>query len=51
MKEENLTKEIISAFYRVYNVLGHGFVEKVYQSALMIELENRGLKAEREVKK
>jgi GxxExxY protein len=34
----NITSEIIKAFYVVYNKLGYGFLEKVYQNALLIEL-------------
>lgn len=41
-----LTKEIISAFYEVYNTLGYGFLEKVYENSLMIELMDRGFKVE-----
>jgi GxxExxY protein len=38
-----LTERIISCFYRVYNTLGYGFLEKVYENALRIELEKKGL--------
>ena len=41
---ENLTSDIISAFYFVYNDLGYGFLEKVYEKALIIELKKSGLK-------
>jgi len=41
MLEEQLTGEIINAFYTVYNKLGYGFLEKVYEKALLIELNNR----------
>ncbi|MFI5231383.1 MAG: GxxExxY protein [Gemmatimonadales bacterium] len=44
-----LTREIIGAFYDVYNTLGYGFAESVYQHALPIELAKRGLKSEREL--
>ncbi len=44
MKYEDITEKIISAFYEVYNVLGYGFLEKVYENALMIEFEKVGLK-------
>jgi GxxExxY protein len=37
-----LTGEIIGAFYRVYNTLGYGFLESVYQNALMMTLRKRG---------
>ena len=40
---EELTNVIIKTFYEVYNELGYGFLEKVYQNALLIELKNRGL--------
>jgi len=45
----NLTREIIGAFYDVYNELGFGFVESVYQRALPLALAARGIPSEREV--
>jgi len=48
MKHEELTKKIIGAAYTVYNTLGFGFLESVYQKALMIELEKEGIKFEAE---
>ncbi|MBW3623973.1 MAG: GxxExxY protein [Armatimonadetes bacterium] len=44
MKYSDLTEAIIQAFYSVYNALGHGFLEKVYENAMAIELRERGLK-------
>jgi GxxExxY protein len=41
-KHSDVTKIIISAFYKVYNRLGYGFLEKVYENALAIELRSRG---------
>ncbi len=41
----DLTEKIIKAFYKVYNTLGYGFLEKVYVKALMIELEKMGILA------
>lgn len=38
-----LTGLIIQAFYKVYNTLGYGFLEKVYENAMMIELRKMGL--------
>ncbi len=35
---EDKTSRIIKCFYEVYNKLGYGFLEKVYENALMIEL-------------
>lgn len=37
-----ITGQIINAFFQVYNELGFGFLEKVYENALRIELEERG---------
>ena len=44
MKHDDITKQIIQAFYTVYGVLGYGFLEKVYENALAIELRKLGLK-------
>ena len=41
-----LTEEIISCFYKVYNTLGYGFLEKVYENAMKIELEKKGFSIE-----
>ncbi len=46
MKHADLTHKINGAFFKVYNTLGYGFSEKVYQNALAIELRALGLKAE-----
>jgi GxxExxY protein len=43
---EELTKTIIKTFYEVYNELGYGFLEKVYQNSLYLELKNKGFKVE-----
>ena len=43
-KHKEITDKIIRAFYTVYNVLGYGFLEKVYENALAIELRKMGLK-------
>ncbi|OGV99285.1 MAG: GxxExxY protein [Nitrospinae bacterium RIFCSPLOWO2_02_FULL_39_110] len=40
-----LTEEIIGCVYEVYNKLGGGFLEKVYENAMMIKLKERGLSA------
>ena len=45
-KHKELTDQIIQAFYDVYNELGYGFLENVYQNALYFELQNRGLQVE-----
>ncbi|MFH0711821.1 MAG: GxxExxY protein [archaeon] len=49
MKYEELTERIIGCFYRVYNTLGSGFLEKVYENALAIEFEKGGLKFGKQV--
>ncbi len=41
-KHSDLTKQIIGAFYKVYNGLGYGFLEKVYENALAMELQEQG---------
>ena len=48
MKYQELTENIIKAAYTVHNTLGYGFLEKVYQNALVIELAKRGIKADSE---
>ena len=48
LRHEELTKKIIGVFYDVYNELGHGFLESVYEQALAIALNAAGLKAERQ---
>jgi GxxExxY protein len=48
LKHENLTGEIIKGFYKVYNELGYGFLEKVYENALALELGNVGLQVGRQ---
>ena len=43
---QDLTDDIIKAFYCLYNELGFGFLENVYQNALFFELQNKGYKVE-----
>ena len=43
---KELTDEILSAFYDVYNELGYGFLERVYQNSLYLELRTRGFQVE-----
>ena len=43
MLYEEITGKILKAFYKVYNTLGFGFLEKVYENALVIELMKLGL--------
>ena len=48
MKHEELTEQIIKAFYKVYNTLGYGFLEKVYENALYIELSNMNFSVQKQ---
>ena len=49
MDINDLTYEINGAVFEVNRELGAGFLEKVYENALLVELRNRGLKAESQV--
>lgn len=40
---EELTFKVINAYYKVYNTLGYGFLEKVYENALAVEFQQLGL--------
>ena len=43
MLHQSLTEKIIKAFYIVYNHLGYGFLEKVYERSLYLELSEMGM--------
>lgn len=45
MQHEDITEQIIGAAYRVFNSLGFGFLESVYENSMMIELRKTGLSA------
>ncbi|OFX35721.1 MAG: GxxExxY protein [Bacteroidetes bacterium GWA2_32_17] len=47
---KNITEKIIKSFYKVYNELGYGFLEKVYENAMLIELKELGLFCEKQRK-
>ncbi len=49
MSSRELTYKINGAIFEVHRTLGEGFLEKVYENALLIELRNQGLKAESQV--
>jgi GxxExxY protein len=49
MKFEHLTEQIIGAFYEVYNTLGYGYLEKVYENALCVEFESLGIEYDQQV--
>jgi len=46
MEYGDLTEKIIGCAYRVYNNMGFGFLESVYEKCMLIELRNAGLVAE-----
>lgn len=47
-KYSDITEVIIKAFFNVYNKLGYGFLEKVYENSMMIELKKFGLNCEKQ---
>ncbi len=49
MLHEETTSQIIAAFYAVYNKLGYGFLERVYENALVLELRKSGLNVQEQV--
>lgn len=49
LKHKGLTDQIIREFYNVYNELGSGFLESVYEKALAIALHEAGLSARKQV--
>ena len=49
MTDNELTYQIRGAIFDVYNELGPGLLESVYEEALAFELDERGLKVERQV--
>lgn len=49
MLHQEITSKIIAAFFTVYNSLGYGFLEKVYENALVIELKKLGLNVRQQV--
>ena len=48
MNENDLTKKIIGCAYKVHNTLGPGFLEKVYENSLRMELEKLGLRVKQQ---
>ncbi|MFB3813940.1 MAG: GxxExxY protein [Terriglobales bacterium] len=49
LKHREITEKIIRVYYDVYNELGHGFLESVYEEALAIALSQAGCVGERQV--
>ena len=48
MTDDDLTHIIIGCAYKVHNTLGPGFLEKVYENALRIELEKAGFRVKQQ---
>ena len=48
MLHKEITDKIINAYYKVYNALGYGFLEKVYENSMVIALRKVGLKVEQQ---
>jgi len=48
LKNVELTEIILKTFYAVYNKLGYGFLKKVYENAMAIELRKNGLNVEKQ---
>lgn len=50
LEHREITQAAIGAAFEVYNVLGYGFLEKVYQKAMQVELLRRGFQTELEAR-
>jgi len=48
-KHSDITSIVLKAFFNVYNELGYGFLEKVYENAMVFELRDLGLDVEQQV--
>jgi GxxExxY protein len=46
LEHKDVTEQVIGAAFEVHRVLGYGFLERVYQRAMQVELCGRGLKAQ-----
>ncbi len=46
LEHGEITEQIVGAAFEVHSVLGYGFLEKVYQQAMLVELTARGLNAQ-----
>jgi len=47
-KHSDITEKVIGAFYTVYNEMGFGFFEKVYENAMALELNKLGFSVEQQ---
>jgi GxxExxY protein len=48
MLHSEITDSVLKAFYKVYNTLGYGYLEKVYENAMRIELRKMNLKVDQQ---
>jgi GxxExxY protein len=49
LKHRELTQKIIGVFFEVYNELGHGFLESVYEAAFEVALVSNGMSVFRQI--
>ncbi len=49
LKHDALTEKLIGIFYRIYNELGHGFLESVYEQAFSVALADSGIFFQRQI--
>lgn len=49
LRHSELTEKIIGVFYDVYNELGYGFLESVYENSMMVALAAEGLACQQQV--
>lgn len=47
-KHKQITEDIIGSAFEVYQILGYGFLEKIYQRSMQVELISRGYSAQLE---
>ena len=48
LKDKELTRKIIGCAFKVHNILGKGFLEKIYENAMFIELTKTGISVEKQ---
>ncbi|MFC1497428.1 GxxExxY protein [Verrucomicrobiota bacterium] len=46
LEQKDLTEKIIGCAYKIYNKMGYGFLESIYEKCMLIELRKAGLKAQ-----
>jgi len=51
MDIDNLTHRVIGCAYKVHNTLGFGFLEKVYENALRLELRKQGIHVQQQARR